>query len=112
MAGSVRSASSRPKIRIDIESGAAVQPSTINVLSRRVKYISTKPGMICWLEHESRSWPIHGSLGGMALSVELRAFPRGPVLLRLVFSPGEDPGEFLGAAREAYSTARPGRYPR
>lgn len=70
--------------------------------------------MIGGVEHESRSWPIHGRLGGMALSVELRAFPRGPLLevLRLLSSPGEDPGEFLGTAREAYSTARPGRCPR
>ncbi len=113
MAGSVRSASSRPKIDVDINSGCrgtAFDFTTIDVLSRRVKYISTNPAMIGWLGHESRSW--HGSLGGMALSVELRAFSRGPVLLRLGFSPGEDPGEFLGAAGEAYSTARPGRCPK
>ena len=48
----------------------------------------------------------------MVLSVVLRAFPTGPVLLRLVFSLGEDPGEFLRAAAEAYSTAGPGRYPK
>ena len=115
MAGSVRSASSRPKINMDINSrcrGTAFDFTMIDVLSRRLEYISINPAIIGWLGHESRSWPIHGSLGGMALSVELRAFRRGPVLLRLVLSPGEDPGQFLGAAGEAYSTARPGRYPR
>lgn len=70
MADSVRSAFSRPKITIDIDSrcrGTAFDFTTINVLRRGVKYISTYPAIIGWLEHESRSWPIHGSPGGMAL---------------------------------------------
>ncbi len=96
----MRSASSRPKIDIDINSrcrGTAFDFTTINALSRKVKYISTIPVIIGWLEHESRSWPIHGSLGAMALYLSrITCVSKGSNVLKVGFLARRRSGGVLG----------------